>query len=312
MSLLPKRKVTARMQAANRQNALKSTGPLTPEGKQRSRFNSLKHGLTSRALRETMVYLGEDPGEYDRFQAGLAESLKPANALEAKLVEEMAQLWWRKARAVRAQSGVQLREVERLEFERLRKLHDLHRKVIDESREEILEAGLRRAKDDPAQFSEALEILKVLVHEVEHRQFTEEAEGAFRALYGKQPTWRGSLIISMHRELREAALDDSSETPEPAVEATATSREHDSPATNRRLLLILLNEEIRDVIEEHSLLLEENFEISRAMVDARLAPSDSRWTFILRQDASLDRQIERKMRMFIQLRRAVRMDYKWR
>jgi len=32
--------------AANRANALKSTGPRTAEGKERSRCNALKHGMT--------------------------------------------------------------------------------------------------------------------------------------------------------------------------------------------------------------------------------------------------------------------------
>jgi hypothetical protein len=35
---------------ANRQNALRSTGPRTVSGKSRSSQNALKHGLTSRAL----------------------------------------------------------------------------------------------------------------------------------------------------------------------------------------------------------------------------------------------------------------------
>ena len=41
---------------ANRQNALKSTGPKTPEGKDAVRLNALKHGLRS----EEILLPGED------------------------------------------------------------------------------------------------------------------------------------------------------------------------------------------------------------------------------------------------------------
>jgi hypothetical protein len=41
-------RVSPRKVAANRQNALKSTGPKTPQGKVYSRRNSLKHGLFAR------------------------------------------------------------------------------------------------------------------------------------------------------------------------------------------------------------------------------------------------------------------------
>jgi len=53
---------TPRQIEANRRNALKGTGPRTAEGKGRSRFNALKHGMTA----ETPVLPGEDEGAYQK------------------------------------------------------------------------------------------------------------------------------------------------------------------------------------------------------------------------------------------------------
>ena len=51
---------------ANRRNALKSTGPTTPEGKRRrSRCNAVRHGLTA----ETVITALED--------SEITKSLKP-------------------------------------------------------------------------------------------------------------------------------------------------------------------------------------------------------------------------------------------
>ncbi len=43
--------------AVNRQNASRSTGPKTDDGKARSRVNALKHGLRA----ETLALPNEDP-----------------------------------------------------------------------------------------------------------------------------------------------------------------------------------------------------------------------------------------------------------
>ena len=52
---------------ANRLNAQKSTGPRTPEGKEKASRNAVKHGL----LAGQMVIHGEDPREYDSYRAEL-------------------------------------------------------------------------------------------------------------------------------------------------------------------------------------------------------------------------------------------------
>jgi hypothetical protein len=52
---------------ASRRNALRSTGPKTEEGKQKSRRNALRHGLTA----ETAIEGLEDSEDYRAFEAAV-------------------------------------------------------------------------------------------------------------------------------------------------------------------------------------------------------------------------------------------------
>ncbi len=69
---------------ANRANALKSCGPKTPEGKERSRRNALKHGLCS------SVVVPEDVESFQRRVSEFYYTLKPQNYLHAWMVEQIA------------------------------------------------------------------------------------------------------------------------------------------------------------------------------------------------------------------------------
>ena len=99
---MSKRIVTPRMLAANRANAKKSTGPRTREGKLRSRYNGVTHGLS---------ISGEflPPDEVEGFRANLREywdSLRPASAVESSLTLRLCLARWRAERALQAEDNV--------------------------------------------------------------------------------------------------------------------------------------------------------------------------------------------------------------
>ena len=80
---------------ANRRNALKSTGPTTPEGKQRSRCNAVRHGLTA----ETVIASLEDPEDYEAFEAVVISDYSAESAVERELVLRLASVLWRLRRS---------------------------------------------------------------------------------------------------------------------------------------------------------------------------------------------------------------------
>lgn len=92
---------------ANRRNARKSTGPSTDLGKAVARFNALKHGLTA----STTVLPHEDPSSYTELRDSFSATYRPANAVEASLVEVIANSYWRLLRARRAETAAMNLEI---------------------------------------------------------------------------------------------------------------------------------------------------------------------------------------------------------
>ena len=86
--------------SANRANSQSSTGPTTPAGIDNCKHNATRHGLTGRQI----VVRGEDPAAYDALRSQLIAEHTPASELEAMLVEELAQNFWRLERARRCET----------------------------------------------------------------------------------------------------------------------------------------------------------------------------------------------------------------
>jgi len=85
---------------ANRQNAQKSTGPQTDEGKATVSQNAVKHGLFAAEA----VIKGEDPAEYQAFHDQMLAELYPVGAVETMLADRFVSLAWRLKRAERMQN----------------------------------------------------------------------------------------------------------------------------------------------------------------------------------------------------------------
>ena len=87
---------------ANRRNALKSTGPKTEAGKQVSRRNALRHGLTA----ETVLSALEDAEDYKAFEAAITADYDAQSAVERELVLRLASILWRLRRATTMETGL--------------------------------------------------------------------------------------------------------------------------------------------------------------------------------------------------------------
>jgi hypothetical protein len=87
---------------ANRRNALKSTGPKTEAGKDVSRCNAVRHGLTA----ETVVTALEDAEDYKAFEAAITADYDAQSAVERELVLRLASILWRLRRATIIETGL--------------------------------------------------------------------------------------------------------------------------------------------------------------------------------------------------------------
>ena len=119
---------------ANRANAQRSKGPVTPEGKARSRANAVKHGLTGAGI----ALPTEDAAEVERRFTAMERELKPEGELGSYLVRRVAGLSVRVERSVRHES--------KMTADRVRRALDDY----DEKRAAEVEEAFGRLATDPA------------------------------------------------------------------------------------------------------------------------------------------------------------------
>ena len=120
---------SSRQIEANRRNASKSTGPITEDGKQRSRCNAARHGLTA----ETVIGTLEDAEDYKALEAAIIADYDAQSAVERELVLRLATLLWRLRRATTMETGLFEIQADYLrEFRQARQVNSDIREVVYE------------------------------------------------------------------------------------------------------------------------------------------------------------------------------------
>jgi hypothetical protein len=113
---------------ANRRNARLSTGPITEEGKKRSRQNAVRHGLTA----ETVIDALEDAEDYTAFEMAITADFDARSSVERELVLRLASLLWRLRRATAIESGLfKIQAQQLLQFRQRRQTRQCQQQAIE-------------------------------------------------------------------------------------------------------------------------------------------------------------------------------------
>jgi hypothetical protein len=139
---------------ANRRNARLSTGPVTEEGKKRSRQNAFRHGLTA----ETVITALEDAEDYAAFEMAVTADYDAQTAVERELVLRLASLLWRLRRASAIEAGLfeaQARQL--LQCRQRGRARQARQSIVDRLRQSAI-TGEDEARQDQEEAVGSLEI----------------------------------------------------------------------------------------------------------------------------------------------------------
>jgi len=308
MSLRKSPQLTPELLAAARQNAQHSTGPRSPTAKQNSKLNALKHGayVADENHRQAMLALGEDPEQFQTLTQELMSAFGPGDAFCEKQIEDLAWLYSRRERLERAQEGVRRRALQAVDDWQHRRQQEMARVTFDASQHEMLNVELSQSTDRGVALRKILSYLELVREEIKQGSFRPRQYAVLEPLYQGMMGWRPALIFRLlHRFSDPVHLRDQREDEEYRqflLRATGDACEPPGEP-ERQELLRLLEEEIASVGEEFAYAEKANEERAAIERDACLAPEGETWRMMLRQEAALDRSIDRKVRILLRLRK---------
>jgi hypothetical protein len=208
------------------------------------------------------------------------------------LVEDMAEIRWRRQRLMRAEAGILASQRREFEIEREWKVANYGRGLAGVANDVLYaNMGLSALRPSDENLNQITECLEVLEHLVETEGFREEDSWMLKAVYGGKPSYTGRYLTGMFKRGQEGAKDESGQD-SGEVEGT------------RRVFLETLTREIASYLKLAELHHAKDVEVTEPLMDSQLIPSQEDLRKIMDYEAALERQFERKLQQLVAWRRA--------
>ena len=329
MSIRTSPQLTPQLLDAARSNGRRSHGPCTAAGKENSKMNALEHGERSDPENhyDVMRALGEDPAQFDALKQELTESFGPGDAFIEKQIDDLARLYWRRDRLERSQTGLMRRALLALEEAQHRRRKEIEDCTIEVG--QALNVTLEAPSDPAARLRLLFSFLGLIRLQVHGRSFLAWQAAALQGFYRNKTGWRGARLCFLlalfagsnlplplgnaGAHVADAEDDEEDDIEAPLVDARSAQEAGQEgsrfvatePADELRYkqLVLLLADEVAAVEQEFEY--EEKLNEERAAIerDAYLAPAGEEWRMLLRREESLDRAIDRKVKLLLSLRK---------
>lgn len=188
MAIRPQQDGSATHMKASLVASRKGAGPRTQLGKQRSKYNALKHGLFARVV----LLKHESQSQFDALLQGLEEHYMPVGILETIDVQKLATDYWRYRRLLQVETSEMQKNIDNLTADRSRR--DLiARKTLEEHVAQTDRRGvLRDIEDYPEHLQEYVEKLclvraNVLSYGLDRSSFATDLGFLYGARYCGRP-----------------------------------------------------------------------------------------------------------------------------
>jgi hypothetical protein len=276
--------MTSKQLAANRNNALKSTGPKTGAGKAVAKMNALKHGILSVEVLVQGVHYKESRREFRNYRQRFWQELAPEGPLEEALVDEIVTNRWRHRRILLAESGEIALSVESGCWQRKRGRIE-HDWIL-----------WKHAANMVYKMEESAGGIRYLRHILEGVQAAVQKEGQLTA-----PACKATLDAfagqpnHITRQLDAFGLW-LQENPEKLEQAALLAR-------HREQVLEYVDKELRALVWPLQILNEREEKEEDALQEAAVLPPADKLDKILRYETALDRQFYRAMNQLERLQR---------
>ena len=304
MSLRKSTCLTPQRLTAARGNAQHSTGPRSEAGKERMKMNALQHGCDAAPENEAAVMraLGEDPERYAALQRELATSYGPGDALWDRQIADLAKLYWRRNRIERMETGLMRRALLAVEERKRARRDQIAAATFDASSSLATDPKLPVPTEPCARLRQQLSRLAAIHEQLRQGVVTSMQYRVIQNFLGTTPGWRPARIAPLMLMFSNRAYWQAKNDKERLNEVQDQMGGEANVEVLWRELLRLLEEEVAAVqaaFEEEVAVQEERDEIER---DCCLAPAGETWEMLLRQEAALDRSIDRKVRIILTMR----------